>query len=329
MPATSPDRLEQNVLSEARHDFTRILVHQTVGEALADVQQGQAGGQIVYFYVVDDEGRLKGVVPARGLLLNPSETRVAEIMIRDVVTLPDDATLMDACEMFILHRLMALPIVDRQGRLRGVVDVGAYTDEMIDVADRQAGDDLFQLIGVRLSQVRRASLPHVFRYRFPWLVCNLLSGLLCALIASFFEPVLERVLVLAMFVPVTLALAESVSIQSLTLALQAHRGGRIGGRALLLALSRELPVGLSLGISVGLLVALVAWGWRTDAPVAFSMMSSIVLAVVTAALLGLLVPAFLWSARRDAKVASGPIVLALSDIATLIYFFGLAWWWLL
>lgn len=328
MATPLPGRLERNVLSEARQDFARILVHQTVAEALADVQRGQVGGQVVYFYVVDQQERLQGVVPARGLLLNRGETPVAQIMIRDVIALPEEATLLDACEMFILHRLLALPVVDRQGRIRGVVDVSAYTDEMIDVADRQASDDQFQLIGVRLSEVRQASLPKAFRYRFPWLLCNLASGLACALLIGWFEPVLERVLVLALFIPVSLALAEGVSIQSLTLALQAQHGSRIGWRGLLRAASREIPMGAVMGITLGALVGLVAWLWRTDARVALSMMLSIALAVVTAALLGLLVPTILWAVRRDAKVASGPIALAMADVATLAYFFGVAWWWL-
>jgi magnesium transporter len=328
MASRNPHRLEQNVLTEARQDFARILVHQTVGEALAQVQESQPGGQVVYFYVVDEQDRLQGVVPARGLLLNPAHTPVAEIMIRKVATVPADATLLDACEMFILHRLLALPVVDRQGRLRGVVDVSLYTDEMIDVADRQAGDDLFQLIGVRLHEVRRASLPTVFRYRFPWLLCNLGSGLMCAFIAGWFQSVLERVLMLAFFVPVTLALAEAVSIQSLTLALQAQHGNQIGWRRLLAAASRELPMGMLLGVTTGTLVGLVAWLWRADSAIAGCMMASIALAVTTAAMCGLLAPAILATARRDTRVASGPIALAMADVATLVYFFGLASWWL-
>jgi magnesium transporter len=328
MVQRSPDRLSRNVLTEAKQDFARILVHHTVGEALAHVQHSQLGAQVVYFYVVDDQDRLQGVVPARGLLLNPAETPVAEIMVRKVATLPSDATLLDACEMFILHRLLALPVVDRTGRIRGVVDVGSYTDEMIDVADRQASDDLFQLIGVRLGEVRRAGLFTVFRHRFPWLLCNLASGLACAFIAGWFQLVLERVLVLAFFVPVALALAEAVSIQSFTLALQAQHGPRGGWRRLLGAAALELPLGLLLGVSTGVLVALTAWLWRVETRVASCMLASIALAVTTAAMFGLLVPAILGDVRREAKVAAGPIALALADVSTLVYFFGLAAWWL-
>jgi magnesium transporter len=281
---------------------------------------------VVYFYVVDEQDRLQGVVPARGLLLNPAETPVAEIMIRKVATLPVDATLLDACEMFILHRLLALPVVDRTGRIRGVVDVSLYTDEMVDVADRQASDDLFQLIGVRLDEVRRAGLFAAFRFRFPWLLCNLASGLACAFLIGRFEAVLEQVLVLAFFVPVALALAEAVSIQSFTLAVQARHNLRSGWRRLLGAALFELPQGVFLGVTTGLLVALTAWLWRANLQVASCMLLSIALAVTTAAMFGFLVPTLLGAVRRDAKVASGPIALALADVTTLVYFFGLAAW---
>jgi len=326
--ALSPDHLDAPVLPHARRDFARVLLGHTVQEALAHVQQNPPAGKIVYFYVVDDEGRLKGVVPTRGLLLNPADTRVADIMIRQVVTLPADATVLDACELFILHRLLALPVVDRQGRMLGAVDVGLYTNEITDLADREASDDAFQLIGVRLAQVRRAPLPTVFRRRFPWLLCNIAGGLLCALLAGLFQDVLERVIVLALFIPVALALAESVAIQSLTLALQAEPAGRDAWKAVGRALRREVPLGALLGLASGGLVAAFAWFWAGSVGVAACLLASIGLSVGTAAVLGHAIPTLVARARRAARLASGPIALALSDVATLFYFLGLAAWWL-
>ena len=138
-----------------------------------------SGGRIVYFYVVDREQRLQGVLPIRRVLLNPPETPVAEVMVRNVVALPATATLVDACEQFILHRFLALPIVDDHRRILGVVDVELYTDEISDLARREESDDVFQLIGVRLAEVQQASPLAAFRRRFPWLLCNVAGGLAC------------------------------------------------------------------------------------------------------------------------------------------------------
>jgi magnesium transporter len=320
------DHLDQPVLSRAHTHFARISVGHTVGEALLQVQRSRIEGPVVYFYVLDDEDRLQGVVPTRGLLLNPAETPIAQIMVRRVVTLPVQATLLDACDLFIMHRLMALPVVDAQRRVLGVVDVSVYTDEMSDLADRAASADVFQLIGVRLAQVQKASVLNLFRRRFPWLLCNIAGGLGCAVLAGFYTELLARIVVLSLFFPVILALGESVSIQSLTLALQAQHGTRVDWRALRKSLGREIPVGLLLGLASGGLVALTAGLWKGQWMLAGCMLSAITLSVCTATILGLLIPALFWGIQRDAKVASGPIVLAISDVLTLFYFLGLSWW---
>ena len=318
------DHFNDSVLDHVRKDFVRVLVTDTVAEALRRVQQSQIQSRIVYFYVVDEEDRLRGVIPTRRLLLNPPETPVAQIMQRRVIALPASATLLDACEFFIMHRLLALPVVDDKGRVLGVADVELYTQELADLIDRQESENVFQLIGVRLAQVRQASLGAAFRRRFSWLLCNIGGGLGSQLLAAFYEPVLKNVVVLAMFIPIVLALAESVSIQSLTLTLQVHDIGQRHWKNAVPALRREAMIGVVLGAACGLLVGMVAWLWQGKSMVAACILLSIVLAVTTAAVLGLAIPTLLRALRRDPKVAAGPITLALTDIATLFYYLGLA-----
>ncbi len=315
---------DEPVLKHVRKDFVRILETDTVGEALARIQRSQVEGRIVYFYVVDEAERLRGVLPTRRLLLNPPDTPVAEIMQRNVITLPSTATLFDACEFFIMHRLLALPVVDHEGRIQGIVDVELYTDEITDLVAREESEDIFQLIGVRLAAVREAKLPAAFRGRFPWLLCNIAGGLACALLAAWYEEVLAKVVVLAMFIPIVLALAESVSIQSLTLTLQVHEAGQFSFKRIVAGGRREVLVGGLLGLACGMLVGLVAWLWQGQHRVAVCLLVSISLAVATAALFGFAVPTALRAAQRDPKAASGPIALAMTDIATLFYYLGLA-----
>ena len=143
-------------------------------------------------------------------------------------------------------------------------------------------------------------------------------------LAAFYEPVLKNVVVLAMFIPIVLALAESVSIQSLTLTLQVHDIGQRHWKNAVPALPREAMIGVVLGAACGLLVGMVAWLWQGKSMVAACILLSIVLAVTTAAVLGLAIPTLLRALRRDPKVAAGPITLALTDIATLFYYLGLA-----
>jgi magnesium transporter len=323
-PFSRTEHLDEKALDHARKDFVQLSVDETVATALEQVRQHKPTGRIIYFYVVDQEGQLVGVLPTRRLLLNSPEATVSSIMVPNVVMLPESATLLDACEYFIMHRFLALPIVDEKKRLLGVVDVELYTDEISDLIRQEESEDIFQLIGVRLALVQKASLGVVFLNRFPWLLCNILGGLACAVLAARFEGILNQVIVLSLFIPVVLAVAESVSIQTLSLALQSRHGNRFRWGETFREFAREIPVGLMLGGVCGLLVAGVVIVWKQMALVALVILLSMGLAVTTAATLGLLIPTLLHTAQRDPKVASGPIVLALTDLAALFYYLGFA-----
>jgi magnesium transporter len=321
--------LDGLAINNAHRDFARVYIGQTVADALAEVQRSKLESRIVYFYVVDEDGRLQGVVPTRRLLLSPPSTPVSKIMVRRAIALSSRATLLDACEMFIFHRLMALPITDDEGKILGVIDVDQYTEEIRQLDEREQSDEIFQLIGVRLAQVRQAPLPILFRSRFPWLLCNITGGVTCAFIAGFFEKVLDQVIVIALFIPVVLALAESVSIQSLTLAIQLQHRRPAPWAVMLRALRSEMPLGLMLGAACGGLVAGIAWLWQGDGVIAACILASISLSVMLAAVFGLLVPSLLHKLQRDPQVASGPLTLALTDIVTMVVYLGLGTWLLL
>ena len=227
--------------------FARLSAEQTVEQGLEFLRTNQPEGRIVYFYVVDSENRLRGVVPTRRLLLSPLESLISEIMIPDVVALPGSATVLEACEFFILHRFLAFPVVDEKRRLIGVVDVELYTKELSDLDSNAYKDDLFQLIGVHLTQQQQASPLFAFRKRFPWLITNIAGGILAAFLVGIFEKELDETVALALFIPVVLALSESVSIQSVSLALQALHGERPSWWALAIKLRAEVATGLLLG----------------------------------------------------------------------------------
>lgn len=298
--------------------------NQTVAEALNYLRTRNLGGRVVYFYVVDEDEKLVGVLPTRRLLMGAPETRIEEIMQRGVISLPYGANLLLACELFVMHRLLAFPVVDENERLAGIVDVGVFTDEIFDLSERQMSDDVFQLIGVRLAQVQTSSPWTSFRRRVPWLMCNVAGGIGCALIAGMYEAFLNSVIVLALFIPIVLALAESVSMQSMTLTLQAMHQQRIGWKFLLKAVGREIAAACLLGAATGAVVGTVAYLWKTMGMVAFTIGASIMLSVITACLLGVILPISVRALRGDPRVAAGPIVLATADILTLLFYFNVA-----
>ncbi|MGD0519153.1 MAG: magnesium transporter [Thermoguttaceae bacterium] len=319
-------KLNDPIAQHMRGGFASLLDDQTVGEALEMIRRQPPEGRIIYFYVLDGDGRLVGVVPTRRLLLNGPEKPIAEIMVREVIAVPQTATVLDGCEFFIMHRLLAFPVVDADRRMVGVIDVELYTAELGDIDRSERYDELFQLIGVHLSTAYRGTPLTAFRNRFPWLMCNIAGGILAAFIAGLFEGELQRVAALALFIPVVLAVAESISIQSLSLTLQLLRGQSPTLGTLLGKVRTEAATGLLLGIAAGIAVALAAWLWRGQYKIMLALLGGIAGGATCAAALGVAMPILLRVFRHDPRVAAGPIALALSDMITLLIYLHLARW---
>lgn len=325
-PQLTRANLQDPVTARMHQDFTRFHLGQTVGEALDRLRREPPKGRIIYFYVVDEEGRLQGVVPTRRLILSPREQPLADIMVRRTVALPDRATVEDACEWFIQRRLLALPVVDAGKRLLGVVDMELYTDELGQLGEASNREHLFQLLGVQVTSANQRSPLLAFRNRAPWLCCNLAAGILAAFLSGVFESELNRVVALAFFIPVVLNLAESVSSQSVSLALQWLHGAPPAARSLMGKLRSELATGLLLGLASGSVLGLVALLWLGQFKVALCLVGGITGGVAGAAVLGISIPVVLHGLRLEPRVAAGPIALAGADILTILLYFNLARW---
>ena len=179
-------------------------------------------------------------------------------------------------------------------------------------------------MGVHLAWARQIGPIKAFRARFPWLMCNITGGILAAFLSGIFQAEIKHVVALAMFIPVVLALAESVSIQSISLALQVLHGKPPSWLAIFQKLHRELLVGLLLGGASGLVVGLIGLAWLGDRWLAVCVFGGIAGGVACATVLGMIVPNLLRRFNLDPHLAAGPVVLALTDVITLLCYFNLA-----
>jgi magnesium transporter len=318
------EHLNEPVLRFARMDFATLNQNFTVEEALALIRQRGVGEKIVYFYVVDDEERLVGVVPTRRLLMAQLEQPLSALMIRNVIAIPHMATVMEACEFFVLHKFFAFPLVDDQRRVVGLVDVGLFTEEVFDIAEREQMTEVFETLGFHVSQLRDASPWRAFRIRFPWLLTTILSGTFCAFLAGAYHLTLEKSLIIAFFLTLILGLGESVSIQSMTVTIQALRTSRLSWRWFWNSLWREISTAMLLGVACGLVVALVVLAWQHATMPAIVVGASVTFCLLTACVTGLSVPSALHALKLDPKIAAGPLTLAVADVFTLLFYFNLA-----
>jgi len=320
----SPALMHEPVSKFATKELAAFKSSQTIKQAVDSLRKQCMHERIIYYYAVDDNGKLLGVVPVRSLLSCDESKKISDIMVTPVTSIKEDATLMQASELFVEHKFMALPIVDAHGKLKGVIDINCFTDDVSGVSKRQDLEKAFQLIGVHISASRRVSPWLRFKDRFPWLLCNLSSGIICALIASQYELLLKEVIILALFMTVVLSISESISIQSMTITLQNLLHSKMSFARLVRILRRELLTSFLIGLVSALCVFAVSFIWRHNISASLIISSSIVIAVSTAGLLGVLIPTVIFSIQADPKIAAGPIVLALVDVTTLLYYFAIA-----
>src|SRR6058998_3146239 len=319
--ATGIPDFDASGVEHARKDFPLLDADMTVSEALERIRREGVGERVIYFYAVDEQKRLVGVVPTRRLLTAALETPLCRIMVRRVVAISTTATVLDACEFFVLYKFLAFPVVDEQRRVIGIIDANLFAEEILEAGESEdrhrsaapVSAGFFEALGFRIEEIRGASPWRVFRFRFPWLLVTVAGGTVSAILAGFFEATLTRSLVLAFFLTMVLGLNESVSMQSMSVTIHALRSAQVTWRWLATAFRRELVTALLLGAACGLVVGLVVWLWRNNGAAAFVIGGSIALSLVTACGFGLGVASLLHRFRLDPKIAAGPITLALAD----------------
>ncbi len=325
----SAKSLDEPVREHLRRDFIRLQSDWTVGEALAWLRQHLPEGKIAYMYVLDGADRLQGVASTRGLLFGSLDRRMSEVMNRSLETLPASATVREALDRLRARRLLALPVVDDAGVLLGVVDVELINNNIPNIDNAAVCDDLFQQIGVHAADADLPSAWSAFLKRFPWLGCNIAAGLLAAFLSGVFKGVLQHAVELAFFIPLVLNLAESVSSQSVSLALQMLHGPAPTWRSMLSRLYRETATGSMLGLAAGALVALTALVWLKRPGVPLALLGGVLGGVTGAAILGMTLPILLRLLRLDPRVAAGPVALAGADVITILLYLSLAQWLLM
>jgi magnesium transporter len=309
--------LDRPVSELAHVDYMQLFDWETVGDSLERIRAERLGERIVYFYAIGKGDKLVGVVPARRLLVNTPETLIRDILISPAVSVPEHATLREAFRIMAGRKLLAVPLVDAVDRISGVIDVRHYSEEEVDLERREEAERMFQLLGFHIESADRG-LWTAFRSRFPWMLCNIASGLGAAAITGAYSGLLKATVALAFFFSVVTGIAESVSMQSVSIGLQS-----LDRRT---SVWHDMKMGPILGLAAGLLVGLVGWTAIGRPLIGIILTAAILLGATAGATLGLHLPRLVHRWKLDPKIASGPAVLALTDICTLTAYLALARW---
>ncbi|MBI2921389.1 MAG: magnesium transporter [Planctomycetes bacterium] len=288
----------------------------TVLRALDAIREASRIDAVSYIYSTDAGGKLTGTVPVRALLLANPDTRIQDLVARAIVKLAVRDPRETVLASFRQNHFVALPVVDDHDRLVGVVTaddaVAAEHDRADELAYSATGVDAREPL---MNTVRAA------RSRVPWITVTILGGLGCAAVAGAFRPTLERLVVLGLFMPIVLGLAEAVTAQTTAIVTRTLLGGGAGlGRFL----AKEVMVGVLVGAYAGTVVGAVSLAWHGRGALGLAIGSAIAASISWAALVAVLVPLGLRRFKVEPSVAGGPVALTLADLSTLAIYFGVA-----
>ncbi len=312
--------------------FFRLRADVTVDEAVSYLrrQMREKPRSIYYAYVLDNDQRLLGVVSLRELFTAAPTARIRDIMRTPVVTIPDQMNQEAVSRQFGLNRLAALPVVDGEGRMKGVVTV----DDVVDVVQEEATEDMQKVGGVAAldAPYLQIRLPQMLRKRVGWLSVLFVGEMLTASAMGYFEKEIARAVVLALFVPLIISSGGNSGSQATTLIIRAMALGEVRLRDWWRVIRREFLAGLALGMVLAVLgfVRIVAWQavFHTYGEhyvgVATTVALSLVGVVLWGTLAGSMLPFILRALRFDPASASAPFVATLVDVSGLVIYFTMA-----
>jgi magnesium transporter len=315
--------------------FARVRPDMTADEAIAYLRKQATSTiepeTIYYVYVLDNTQRLLGVISFRDLFAAPGTRLVRDIMTTDVLTAPEEMDQEALAHLFSEHDLLAVPVVDENRVLKGIVTV----DDIVDVVEEEATEDIQKLGGMEAldEPYMRTGFVSLVRKRGSWLVLLFFAQLLTAEVIKFFEAELATVTALALFIPLILSSGGNSGSQASTLVIRAITVGELRLRDWWRVARRELAAGLAMGAMLGLLgllrvVIASALGADYDidatTTLGWVVAGSLVGVVLWGTLVGSMLPFLLRRAGLDPASASAPLVATISDVTGLIIYFSIA-----
>jgi magnesium transporter len=301
-------------------DFFALDEEVTVSEAITALQRRSEEFEMAfYLYVIDSRNHLLGVVSLRQLLLNPPSTPLKKIMIGDVIKVTTDTDQEEVARMVATYNLLAVPVVDEENKLAGIITV----DDIIDVIREEATEDIYALAGVDADDRALGDAMTSVKLRLPWLALTLGTALLGVGVVQFFIGTIREFTWLAALIPVVVTMGSYAATQTMTVVVRGLGLGEIGWGNSWRVIGKELLVGLVTGMAIALLVFGVIWlwfDWKLGALIAVTMILSILLA----GFIGTFIPVLLKRFRFDPALASSVFVVTLTDVLALFGYLGIA-----
>ena len=313
-----PEDTAGGIMNTPRHMLRRQM---TAAAAMAFLREHYADEHDLYYlYVLDRQRRLVGIVSLRALVLALPEQTLDEIMDRDVLTVRADTDQEEVARLLSRYNLLALPVVDEEEHLLGLVSV----DDVVDVLEEEATEDIYRLAQLSGDSEIFSPIHRSVRNRLPWLIVNLGTAFLASSVVSLFEGTIAQAALLAAFMPIVAGQGGNAGTQTMTIIIRSLALGELELRDVWRALLHEAGVGILHGLTIGLLVGLLAWLWKGNPTLGLVIGLAMLGNLLVAALAGVTIPMLLKLLKIDPALASAVFVTTATDVCGFTLFLGLA-----
>jgi magnesium transporter len=292
----------------------------TVGEAITALQGSRDVEMVFYLYVVDLRRHLVGVISLRRLLLVPPSTPLKRIMTTDLISVRTDTDQEEVARQVASYNLLAIPVVDEENKLVGIITV----DDVIDVIKDEATEDIYRLAGVSTDERVFTPMTESLRKRFPWLLINLATAFIATGVIALFDKTTLAWGALVKFMPIVPGMGGNAATQTLTVTVRGLALGELTWQNARKALLKEILVGIGNGIATGLVAGLVIWMFGGAWVIGLLLFLAMIIDLFVAGAAGTLIPLGLKALKIDPALASTVFITTFTDVAGFASFLGLA-----
>ena len=304
-------------------DVFTLYQNTTCGEALRTLQDQKDAEMVFYLYITNEDNSLVGVASLRTLATTPTNTKLKDLMVKRVHYVRPETDQEDVAQIVAQYNYLAVPVVDGDNHLLGIVTV----DDVVDVIREEATEDFLQMAGAgKDREILLKSSWENAKVRLPWLFASWIGGIVAASVIGFYEHMLESIIALAAFIPVIIGMGGNIGTQSSTIIVRGMATGRIEIGNEFRILIKELRVGLILGVLYGVMLGVFA-NLRfigTDPMLGLVVGLSITCSMLIAVTVGSFTPLVLRKLDIDPAVATGPFVTTSIDILGVLLYFVIA-----
>jgi len=339
LPTEKATEVLEKVEEESSVDIQELLTYRedTAGGIMAKeyaainanftIQQGidelrrikEKVGEFYNVYVVDDFGKLVGLISLKELVLADPNLQVKDVMNSEIISIESHVDQEEVAKIFQKYDLVSVPVINHRQKLIGRITI----DDILDVINEETDEDLRRIAGTGEEDILEESIFKISRARIPWLIMSFFGEIVSAFIMDSFSATLGQIIAAAFFIPLVMAMGGNTGTQTSIIVVRGLATGEIGIRDIRRRLWREIRVTLLVGLMLALLIFGIVTLWQNNIRFAAVLATTLMVVVINASIFGSMIPFFLKKINIDPALATGPFISAFNDVVGLLIYFAL------